>query len=1269
MDKRKSDTNEIIKLILLVIIISMALFCPKTYGKENISGTFFKNSKKENIKESGYYYYEINGKTYSLPDVSLTDKFGSYEKDLGENADIYYLKENSNFSSLSNNIQKYTEYFDLSNYEEIKTPYNKNLPTDEETLNELMWLLNNISLVSNEESKDSILDSAGLDRNVFKTFLINGKSQETSEKDIIKTIQQVAILNLINKNVETIPNIYVSSTNEVNKKINLNEAFKNYDDAVNKLYAYFINGAVNAVRNNNYSHNKIENNIPYILIKDNATIEKIDSNYVMGPYKIQENLNDYDFNVSINDGNTELTNVKILGSDKTNEVEGANTLEKIKASLNNEFYLSIPISTSATKINISLSGTYNKKSLIYYSQNANELSNSIPLVMIKNEKKKLYYSHTKAIDKSDLDFALREFITAVNGNILSKSREPHIAQTDFENFVLGKSSLDSGSTIEKSQNKDEISVNTGDIITYTIRVYNEGKVNGYVNEIVSHIPDGMEYIEDSSINNTYGWVKDSNNDKIIRSNYLNQTILNAFSGEKVDNKYSIDYKDISLELRVTGETKSTDTILKDISEISKISSETNNSDKDSNPDNLTDAQLEDYNPGTSSIGKGFEDDDDYDVVTIKGKYFDLALRQFITKVVDENNNAIEYKREPTVDTNPLLVGETTANYKGTKSPVGINANDTIYFTIRVYNEGQVDGYADEIVMHLPEELEFINDEENADNGWIIDTTDETKRTLKTKKLSKDNDEDNYIKAFDENENKLSYKDIELKCKVKGTTEARKEITNIAEITKSSNNLNLADRDDKKNVSIPSDNDLSSYIGNTENKTELSDSNYYYKGQEDDDDFEKVIFEKFDLALRVFETKQNEQEVLDRNPITDATNFNKTVDGKYITTCSFNQKKDVINVEENDILEFTIRVYNEGTQDGYAQEIRNEIPAGLEFIEDNDINKQYQWKMYNENNEETTNKDECKYVLTTYLAKETTNSNNDQNNNSEVTDNKVLKAYDKSKNPVPDFKDIKIVLKVISIPNGQDRNIIEQAQISKDADINGADVTDIDSSTNELNENDDDEDQEKLYEKKFDFCLSQKIVSEYIIESGNETESRIKDKDNDNHLFSDTINKSQIENNVIKFKYQITVKNEGDIPGYVKEITDYLPDGMTFNQADNLDWTQSNNSDNIVSNKKLRNTLISSGESKTIELILTLDNENGVNRQLLNVCEIKSVTNTSNSVDIDSTPNNKADGEDDIDNTEINISTLKYNINALPIVLAIVLIITGAMIFVIKRYIL
>ena len=190
-----------------------------------------------------------------------------------------------------------------------------------------------------------------------------------------------------------------------------------------------------------------------------------------------------------------------------------------------------------------------------------------------------------------------------------------------------------------------------------------------------------------------------------------------------------------------------------------------------------------------------------------GKYFDLSLRKFITGV----NNVAVTDREPQVDVSPLLAGQTTAIYNHTKNPVSVSAGDIVTYTIRVYNEGQVDGYVDEIVDHLPPELEFIIDDEiNISNGWILDPADSTQRTIRTTKLSKENDVDNIIKAFNPETKEISYRDVQVRCKVKETAQTQKKITNIAEITEYSNDSNLVDRDNSKDVVLPSDEDLPNY---------------------------------------------------------------------------------------------------------------------------------------------------------------------------------------------------------------------------------------------------------------------------------------------------------------------------------------------------------------------------------------------------------------------------------------------------------------------------
>ena len=42
-------------------------------------------------------------------------------------------------------------------------------------------------------------------------------------------------------------------------------------------------------------------------------------------------------------------------------------------------------------------------------------------------------------------------------------------------------------------------------------------------------------------------------------------------------------------------------------------------------------------------------------------------------------------------------------------------------------------------------------------------------------------------------------------------------------------------------------------------------------------------------------------------------------------------KNPVSVKKGDIVKYGIRVYNEGAMDGYASEISEDVPEGLEFI--------------------------------------------------------------------------------------------------------------------------------------------------------------------------------------------------------------------------------------------------------------------------------------------------------------------------------------------------
>ena len=126
-----------------------------------------------------------------------------------------------------------------------------------------------------------------------------------------------------------------------------------------------------------------------------------------------------------------------------------------------------------------------------------------------------------------------------------------------------------------------------------------------------------------------------------------------------------------------------------------------------------------------------------------------------------------------VDITNLANGtQTTADYQMNKEPVSVQTGDLITYTFRIYNEGEIDGYAEEITEDIPKGLEFlgaevdsnmnpITDEEelaavefNTSMGWTYVEGDTTK--IKTDYLGRGKGEEittpgaNLIKAFDPN---------------------------------------------------------------------------------------------------------------------------------------------------------------------------------------------------------------------------------------------------------------------------------------------------------------------------------------------------------------------------------------------------------------------------------------------------------------------------------------------------------------------------------------
>lgn len=820
-------------------------------------------------------------------------------------------------------------------------------------------------------------------------------------------------------------------------------------------------------------------------------------------------------------------------------------------------------------------------------------------------------------------------------------------------------------TATYKMDKNPVAVKKGDIIKYGIRVYNEGATDGYSSEISEDVPEGLEFVwsekledeldkdttlsqteKDAILYNQLIWTpktinKDTNKIEVVTTNYLakGEGAEKAGTGTNLIKAFdsatqTLDYKDVYVYMKVVSDNIGGTTIRNEAA-ITKDSDPDGNDiiDRDSTPEDWKKEDDDKYYDDDKKWPSYKEDDEDYDNVILQN--FDLALRKFIIAVSpdveisgseylkDSNGN---YTRAPQVDTSKLnTVGKdgkliTTATYNHPKTPVEVNKNDVVVYMLRVYNEGEVDGYATEIKDHLPPTLEFVDGEFNTKYNWKVS---EDGRTVSTDYLK-----DSKVEKYKKDANGkivLNYVEVPIMCKLKDTAKVNEVITNIADITKftDGNKNTIKDRDSEEdNVNLPEDSQLPSYKDD-----ETGD---YVPGQQDDDDFEKVVIKPFDLALRKFITKVNNTGVTTRIPQVKYDAENNKI--------TYEHTKDPVDVVTSDVVTYTIRVFNEGMKDGYAAEVSDDMPAGLEFLPDNETNKEYRWVMYDKDGNTTDDVSKAVKIRTDYLSKEQGEAK--MKEDSSLKENPyLLKAFDGSKeisDENPDYLDVKVAFKVVE-PNTSDKIIVNSAQISKDTDKDGKDIDDIDSIPDEWNDGEDDQDREYIKLNYFDLALRKWVTQAIVIENGKETVTQTghTPEQDPEPIVKVELNRKKLNKVTVKFRYSIRVTNEGDIAGYAKEVKDYVPAGLKFVAADNPGWTDLGN--NVITTNLLADKLLQPGESADVQVLLTWINGQNNMGLKTNVAEISKDYNDRGVPDRDSTPDNKKEGEDDIDDAPVMLS--------------------------------
>lgn len=464
------------------------------------------------------------------------------------------------------------------------------------------------------------------------------------------------------------------------------------------------------------------------------------------------------------------------------------------------------------------------------------------------------------------DLALKTFVSKVGENEIT-SRIPKVS-TNLDTMEFTYQGVTT-----------PLEVKEGQTITYTVRIYNEGDMEGYAKKIAVTIPEGLELVTEDAVNQLYGWQKTE--DGRWQTDYLSKekeetsgtSKIKAFDGVL---QKTPDYRDVKIVVKVKREAISKPniyTIAEIIDDSDGIGNEV--TDRDSIPNNKV------------------AEEDDISAENIKVVYMDLAMKQFITKVggLEVNNRIPQVKYLP--ETN-------TWEYQENKSEMTVMNQDTIYYTARVYNEGNMDGIASRVRVTIPDGLVWNSENEiNKKYGWKLQ---EDGKTIETDYLA-----DKPInKTIDRKT--PSYQEIQYVLKVEENNANANRIANST--------IEITETQDKQGEVVE---DVD-YTVNTLAADNISR--------------ESVRIGKFALS-----TQKGIQSITIKE------------NGQEETLYEAGEKKEkniVLDISKKDLkdkqikVKYQITVVNKGDISGYASEIKDTIPEGLIFEEQENTS----WRMQN-----------------------------------------------------------------------------------------------------------------------------------------------------------------------------------------------------------------------------------------------------------------------------------------------------------------------------------
>lgn len=458
------------------------------------------------------------------------------------------------------------------------------------------------------------------------------------------------------------------------------------------------------------------------------TVQSVGLYIYVGPFKIDQATNQYTIDVSFKDGDDhDLSNVSYVLTDK-NDGKGR-ILAQNKESLNGkEFYVRIRALSSARSVTVTATPKIMLSTSNGYVWESDEVGDQPLLTFVRTEQKVNPSKKTIRINPvqrtRQFDASLRKsiygfykydnFYDSYRIITLSdtESREPKVRvplskDADFNEYAY-------------IHRKDPYKTEVGAEIIYKITVYNEGEEDMYITSITDNlppcglrIPDPVKEPQSYSLYNRYKWSYNSSTNS-VSTNYESSVLLHRATAGSLD----LDSRYVYLPLVVTEDAKGK--IITNIAEITGYATEpTGGKDIDSGystdndegrraalPTSEYDWEMYAGRENVDVYGnynvwfKGQEDDDDFEKIEVPGeKQIDLALRKSIYEVSGSSQS-----REKSPNTDPLDDGEDTSTFTDVKDPITVKVGDKVKYRIRVFNEGEQNGYASKIEDYLPKGL-------------------------------------------------------------------------------------------------------------------------------------------------------------------------------------------------------------------------------------------------------------------------------------------------------------------------------------------------------------------------------------------------------------------------------------------------------------------------------------------------------------------------------------------------------------------------------------